>query len=92
MDAPPALARSPGGHDAGAREPHRTRGLASPSVATLERLFAAMGERVVIRAEPLPGSNRTIGDLRADLQLSPGERVAQAAQLSFALTSIATRA
>ncbi len=68
------------------------RGLASPSIATLQRLFAAMGERVVIGVEPLPSSNRSIGDLRADLQLSPGERVAQAAELSFALTSIATRA
>jgi transcriptional regulator with XRE-family HTH domain len=68
------------------------RGLVSPSVTTLERLFTAMGERVVLDAEPLPGSNRSIEDLRADLQLHPGERVAQAAQLSFALTSIATRA
>ena len=68
------------------------RGLSSPSVATLERLFAAMGEQVIIGAEPLPGSNRSIDDLRADLRLSPGERVAQAAELSFALTSIATRA
>ncbi len=68
------------------------RDLVSPSVTTLERLFTAMGERVVLDAEPLPGSNRSIEDLRADLQLHPGERVAQAAQLSFALTSIATRA
>jgi transcriptional regulator with XRE-family HTH domain len=66
------------------------RGAISPSVATLERLMAAMGERLELDTIPGPRGNRTTAELRHDYErLTPGERVAQAAELSHALTSIA---
>jgi len=66
------------------------RGAISPSVATLERLMQAMGERLELGTSPGPRGNRSTAELRADFErLTPGERVAQAAQLSHALTSIA---
>jgi len=65
------------------------RGAISPSVATLERLMQAMGERLELGTSPGPRGNRSTAELRADFELAPGERVAQAAQLSHALTSIA---
>jgi transcriptional regulator with XRE-family HTH domain len=66
------------------------RGEVSPSVATLERLLAAVGERLAMQAVAASCDNRTDADLRADLeQLTPGERIAQTAALSRTLTGIA---
>lgn len=49
-----------------------------------------MGEDLELRAVPGARGNRTDAELRADFeQLSGGERVVQAAELSYALTSIA---
>ncbi len=66
------------------------RGAISPSVDTLTRLMEAMGETLELGAAAGPRGNRSTAELRADLdRLTPGERVAQAAQLSHALTLIA---
>jgi transcriptional regulator with XRE-family HTH domain len=66
------------------------RGEISPSAATLARLLAAMGERLELRAVPGPRSNASDAELRADFeQLTPGERVAQAAALSRLATGLA---
>ncbi|MDX6698789.1 MAG: hypothetical protein QOE65_2186 [Solirubrobacteraceae bacterium] len=66
------------------------RGAISPSVATLERLMQAMGERLDLGVTAGPRGNRSTAELRADFRgLAPGERVAQAAELSRALTAIA---
>lgn len=62
----------------------------SPSVTTVTRLLAAMGERLDLRAVPAPSGNQTGDELRSDHRdLSAIERVAQAAALSHSLTSIA---
>src|SRR5687768_7332967 len=54
------------------------RGEISPSIATIARLLAAMGERLELRATPGVRDNRTDDELRADLeQLTAGERLAQ---------------
>lgn len=61
----------------------------SPSVETLMRLLAAMGEELELRTVPLRG-NQSDEELRDDYRrLSAEERIEQAADLSFALTSIA---
>src|SRR5437764_201422 len=66
------------------------RGETSPSVDSLARLLSAMGENLELRSRPAPRSNRATAELRGDYKrLNPGERVAQAAELSHALTSIA---
>lgn len=66
------------------------RGEVSPSVETVAKLLEVMGERLELRALPGPKGNQSTADLRADYQgLTPGERVAQAAELSYTLTSIA---
>ena len=66
------------------------RGEVSPSVETLERLLECMGERLELRSLPAARVNQSTADLRADYERrSPGERVAEAAELSHALTSIA---
>ena len=66
------------------------RGDVSPSVSTLTRLLAAMGERLELRAVPGPQDNRSDAELRADLQqLTASERIAQTAALSRTLTGIA---
>lgn len=65
-------------------------GQVSPSVATLDRLLAVMGERLDVRALPGPEPNQPLADARADLKLTSGERVVQAAELSHALSVIAT--
>jgi transcriptional regulator with XRE-family HTH domain len=63
----------------------------SPSVSTVARLLAAMGERLELRAAPGPHDNRTDADLRADFEeLTPAERIAQTAALSRTLTGIAS--
>lgn len=67
------------------------QGSTSPSVATLERVMAAMGERLELAASE-PRGSRSAGELRADLELTPAERVAQAARLSRTLTAIAAAA
>jgi transcriptional regulator with XRE-family HTH domain len=67
------------------------RGETSPSVETLARLLAVMGERLVLQSEPVRGNRATV-DLRSDFErLSPAQRVAQAAELSRTLTGIAAR-
>lgn len=66
------------------------RGEVSPSVETLNRVLQAMGERLELRAVPTATGSQTVEELRADFQeLTPGERIAQAAELSYALTSVA---
>ncbi len=67
------------------------RGEVSPGVETIERLLAVMGERLELHAVPEPHGNESGERLRADFRnTSPGERVAQAAELSYALTAIAS--
>jgi len=66
------------------------RGEVSPSVETLERILQAMGQRLDVGAVPGPRGNASIKDLQADMRLTPGERVVQAAELSNALTTIAS--
>lgn len=62
----------------------------SPTVETLSRLMAAMGERLELRAVEGPRDNRSDEELQADLrELTPSERVAQTAALSRTLTTIA---
>lgn len=66
------------------------RGDSSPSVATVSRLLAAMGERLELRAIPGPRDNRADDELRADFEeLTAAERIAQTAALSRTLTGIA---
>lgn len=68
------------------------RGEISPSVETLVRLLATMGERLELRAAPGPRDNRSDEELRHDLrELSASERVAQTAALSRTLTTLAAR-
>ena len=68
------------------------RGDNSPSVATVARLLAAMGERLELRASPGPRDNRSTRDLRDDVdRLSASERLAQSIDLSRTLTGIASR-
>jgi transcriptional regulator with XRE-family HTH domain len=66
------------------------RGEISPSVATLSRLLAAMGERLELRAVAGPRSNASDAELRADFEeLTPSERIAQTAALSRTATALA---
>lgn len=68
------------------------RGEISPSISTVARVFAAMGERLELSAVPGPRDNRSDAELRRDYEeLSDGERIAQAAALSRTLTGIAGR-
>jgi len=67
------------------------QGQISPSVATLSKLLAAMGEDLELRARPGPRDNRSDAELRADFEhLSASERIAQTAALSRILTGIAS--
>src|SRR4051812_39929830 len=67
-------------------------GEVSPSVSTLSRLLAAMGERLELRAVPGPRDNRSHGELRADYtERTAPEGIAEAAALSRTLTGIAAR-
>jgi transcriptional regulator with XRE-family HTH domain len=69
------------------------RGEISPGVDTLARLLAAMGEQLELASAPGPRGNARTEDLRRDFeQLTPGERVAQAIQLSELLTAVAAAA
>jgi transcriptional regulator with XRE-family HTH domain len=66
------------------------RGEVSPSVDTVARLLEVMGERLELGAAPGRRGNQSIADLRADYEeLTSGERIAQLAELSHTLTSIA---
>lgn len=74
------------------------RDVVSPSLHTLNRLFEAMGETLAVRAvnlaEPPPGGgNQSIAELRAEYRdLTPKERLAQAAHLSRIATELAAGA
>jgi transcriptional regulator with XRE-family HTH domain len=74
------------------------RDVVSPTLDTLNRLLEAMGETLSLRAlklnAPVPGgSNQSIAELRADYRdLTPEERLAQAAQLSEFGTELAAGA
>jgi transcriptional regulator with XRE-family HTH domain len=65
------------------------RGEISPTVATVDRLMTAMGERLDVAAVPLAHGTQSDDDLREALSLSPAERLRQAATLSRTLTGIA---
>ena len=71
------------------------RDLVSPSLATLQRIFEAMGESLVLSmaslsSPPAAGGNQSIAELRATyLELSAEERLEQAAQLSEMATELA---
>lgn len=65
------------------------RGEVSPSVETLTRVLQTMGRRLDLSAGVGPHGNQSDAELMAELELSPTEALVQAAQLSFALTSIA---
>jgi transcriptional regulator with XRE-family HTH domain len=73
------------------------RDVISPSIATLEKLLAAMGETlslgtVALHQPPPGGGNTPISELRADYEhLSPEERLDQAAELSQIQTELAAR-
>ena len=67
------------------------RGEISPSVATLSRLLAAMGEGLELRAVAGPRSNASDAELRADFEeLTAADRIAQAAALSRTATRLAS--
>lgn len=74
------------------------RDAVSPTLETLSRLFEAMGETLSLRVlslnAPIPGgSNQSISELRADYRdLTPEERLAQAAHLSEIGTELAAGA
>ncbi len=65
------------------------RGEVSPSVETLQRILQTLGERLELGAVPAPRGNESDAEVRADMELSPAEHLLQAAELSFALTTIA---
>jgi transcriptional regulator with XRE-family HTH domain len=66
------------------------RGDVSPSVATVARLLAALGERLELVPVPGPRDNRSDEELRSDYRdLTASQRLAQTSALSRALTSIA---
>ena len=66
------------------------RGQISPSITTLARLLAAMGERLELGAAPGPRDNRSDDELRADFEHSTAaEWLAQVVALSRTLTGVA---
>lgn len=65
------------------------RGAVSPSIETLEKILHTMGERLELRATPGPRGNESDADIRAELGTAPAEHLLQAAELSFAVTTIA---
>lgn len=68
------------------------RGEISPSVGTLDRLLAAMGERLELGAVAAEGGNQSDTELRDALALTRVERVQEAFALSETLTHVASRA
>ncbi len=65
------------------------RGKVSPSVETLRRILETMGESLSITAGPAPHGNESDAEVLAELELSPAQHLLHAAELSFALTTIA---
>ncbi len=71
------------------------RDVISPTLETLNRIFEAMGETLVLSSlalnEPVPGgSNQSLAELLADFRdLTPEERLAQAAKMSEVATELA---
>jgi transcriptional regulator with XRE-family HTH domain len=64
----------------------------SPSVETLERLLRAMGERLTLTAVPGPRGNQSTAELQDAVETTtPGERIAETAELSEFLTGIGRR-
>jgi transcriptional regulator with XRE-family HTH domain len=60
------------------------RGIVSPTVETLRRFCDALGEELVLSAEPIDyGHDRTL--LRRNLALSPEERIRRGVQWSNAV-------
>jgi transcriptional regulator with XRE-family HTH domain len=74
------------------------RDVVAPSIETLNRLFEAMGETLTVRpvklSDPPPrGGNQSIAELRAEYQdLTPEERLEQAARLSQIASGLAAEA
>jgi transcriptional regulator with XRE-family HTH domain len=74
------------------------RDVVSPSLETLNRLMEGMGETLMLSAvglfDPLPGAgNQSLAELLADYRdLTPEERLEQAAQLSEMATELAAQA
>lgn len=70
----------------------------SPTLVSLNRLLEAMGETLSLSSLPLAapvpgGSNQTLAELRADFrELTPEQRLKQAAYLSEAATELAAQA
>jgi transcriptional regulator with XRE-family HTH domain len=73
------------------------RDVISPRLETLNRIFEAMGETIVVSTRsinepPRRGGNQSIAELRTDYrELSPEDRLAQAALLSEIATELAAR-
>jgi transcriptional regulator with XRE-family HTH domain len=71
------------------------RDVVSPSLETLNRLLEGVGETLMLSAvglaDPVPGgSNRSLGELLSDYRdLTPEERLEQAARLSEMATALA---
>jgi transcriptional regulator with XRE-family HTH domain len=65
------------------------RGEVSPSVETVEKILQTMGERLELGAAPGPRGNESDADIRTQVETTPTEHLLQAADLSFALTTIA---
>ena len=74
------------------------RNAISPTVETLNRLLEAMGETLSLSSldlsAPVPGGgNQSLAELRADFRdLTPEQRLSQAAQLSEIATELAAQA
>lgn len=65
------------------------RGETSPTVETVERLLASLGEELRLAADPLPTGNVPPAELRAQfVETTPEQRLAQVAELSRVMTSI----
>lgn len=63
------------------------RGLESPTVDRLEELLLVMGERLVLEAEP-PGPEADSAELRWARELSPEERLREAASWNLVTTQL----
>lgn len=74
------------------------RDVVSPSLETLNRLFEGMGETLMLSSvglsESVPGgSNQSVAEALSDYRdLTPGERLTQAAKLSEMATELAAGA
>jgi transcriptional regulator with XRE-family HTH domain len=68
------------------------RGEISPSVSTLARLLAVMGEQLELTAVPAAHGNQTLSELHHAMATPPATRLQQAASLSRTATTLASRA